>query len=1411
MSSRDCNSCSNLLKRDGTSQKQRLFEEQQPDYVKVDERSYIDLVQFTLSYAGKIQFWDVFNRRSGDWISFMENSQASVYTEIANTNFKALQAAFDVYFSGDFSTATPAKDNTAGMVVEIFNQALLLDNWLGELDEDVSLDTELKNIIQRQAAPLVQTLIEYDLGAESMLGTYTSPVDYSLLSDFWAIDATNAIANTNIFGSATNISDKAINAKRYFGVLFGSLLDVLDKVKSDAEEMFVELLEEYSLHEPYFALFLAFIQLFRQAQDHINEFTEKHLDFYYRDVLRLEEKEATPDSVHIILEPAKNVDQKRVEAGTSLKAGKDAEGNEITFQTDKEIVINKAKVAELKSLYLDRGRDTKYIQTIYSAIQANSEDGKGEEFIDVDAAWEPFGKTQVKDGVYIGERSMDLARVGFSIASPEFRLAEGQRTVRLSLVLNQTEFNNVFGASGSLSEFMSVNPQETSDGVAIPNNTGGYETLLSEWLSFQFSGEEGWFTPDNFNSDAIANITIGDFVGAATSTIIIELTLSREQQAIVAYDAELHSGSYDSQWPILEILFNQTPTTYNQRHSFAYEFLKDLRIDRAVIETEASGVTKLKVGNDTGPLDSAKPFKPFTSNPQVGSNFYIGSAEIFSKRLTQLSVNLDWKGVPSDDLAKHYKHFFEDINPNGIAQIEQIVQNNEHFTAQIKFLEDHGWKDLSYDEGDPRELHQSSGVALRQKREVMVSPLSFLLMAFIGGIEQYAQTNQEMAALPVQRDLTTRNFVHLFRTGEIVDGILPDGTIDTANDNDARLPRKIVVESTESGVPYGSLASEKSNFDLLTVDENTDQRYKRDTSLVELKDYSEGAKRGYIKLELINDFFHGAYGKVLTERALESANTTTTTTTTTTSGTTTTTTPTSPEEIGIPNTPYIPELHKISLDYKSTFELDYSTAIENPITWESRVEQFYHITPFGEVEVLPTNSEKAVEDEGTGVYYSDRILPKLYKDANEITADGRPETKIDLATGRSVDIVLEETAEGSLIIGVSDFTTPQSLSLLFQFKEGTEDNDLEVADIQWSYLSDNQWEAFDKSDIASDGTNGFVNSGIVQFSVSQRATNNNTLLGAGLHWFRAQIAGNTEAFSDLISVHAQAVTASFVDADNDPYRLNTPIESDTISKFVNKDFEIKTMTQPYESFGGRIKEQSSEYYTRVAERLRHKQRGITIRDYEHLVLEEFPAIYKVKCINHTSRYSEYAPGNVSVVVIPYFKNKNEKNPFELKVSKAKLSEIRRFLVKLNSPFVNLDVRNPKYEPIRVHFGVEFHIGYDRTFYENQLNEEIKEFISPWAFGKEEDIIFGGKINHSIILNFIEERPYVDFVTGFRMYQQENENKAEVEVLVAEGTTASSVLVTALDHIIEEAQCDLVEVSGGDGGSFDDDSFDGGFD
>ncbi|MBK6282383.1 MAG: baseplate J/gp47 family protein [Draconibacterium sp.] len=144
-----------------------------------------------------------------------------------------------------------------------------------------------------------------------------------------------------------------------------------------------------------------------------------------------------------------------------------------------------------------------------------------------------------------------------------------------------------------------------------------------------------------------------------------------------------------------------------------------------------------------------------------------------------------------------------------------------------------------------------------------------------------------------------------------------------------------------------------------------------------------------------------------------------------------------------------------------------------------------------------------------------------------------------------------------------------------------------------------------------------ITTGVILFDIPSKASKNNNILKNGLHWLRAAAEIDSEGIPQLIDIKCQAAKVEFKDKNNDPDYLALPLPEKTISKMVVADSAIKKIDQPFTSFGGRIQEESDEFYTRVSERLRHKNRAITIWDYEHIILQNFPSVYKVKCLNHT--------------------------------------------------------------------------------------------------------------------------------------------------------------------------------------------------
>ena len=92
----------------------------------------------------------------------------------------------------------------------------------------------------------------------------------------------------------------------------------------------------------------------------------------------------------------------------------------------------------------------------------------------------------------------------------------------------------------------------------------------------------------------------------------------------------------------------------------------------------------------------------------------------------------------------------------------------------------------------------------------------------------------------------------------------------------------------------------------------------------------------------------------------------------------------------------------------------------------------------------------------------------------------------------------------------------------------------------------------------------------------------------------------------IIDIRAQAMLAQFDDHSNDLSHLKNGISSGTISKLSERIQAIKSVSQPFSSFGSRAAETDTDYYQRVSERLRHKNRAITLWDYERLILQKFP-------------------------------------------------------------------------------------------------------------------------------------------------------------------------------------------------------------
>jgi len=375
--------------------------------------------------------------------------------------------------------------------------------------------------------------------------------------------------------------------------------------------------------------------------------------------------------------------------------------------------------------------------------------------------------------------------------------------------------------------------------------------------------------------------------------------------------------------------------------------------------------------------------------------------------------------------------------------------------------------------------------------------------------------------------------------------------------------------------------------------------------------------------------------------------------------------------------------------------------------------------------------------------------------------------------------------EGELYIGFKDLAQAQSLNVLVQVEEGSADPTLPNPEVSWTFLHNNAWQNFDSSQF-KDGTKGLIQSGMVSFVSPDYDCTINTLLPAGQFWIRAAIKFNeSKAVCKVFSVNTQAVLAQFIDNGNDAASLGSNLAANTITQLFPKQASIKKIQQSFASFGGRLEEESAKLYIRTSERLRHKGRAVSAWDYEHIIAETFPEIYKVKVLNHAhlkikgdEKMIVSKAGEMIILVIG--KTAAQSSLYKPLVSKSKLTEITEFITQLNSPFAKVNVMNPLFEEVTVDTIVTFRPDImDESFYEKKLQTDIKRFLSPWAFedGLEPD--FGGVIYRAALIDFIEELPYIDFVEKLEISHQNS-----ITGDTAASSSPASILISAQSHKVD---------------------------
>ncbi|MDQ1829283.1 baseplate J/gp47 family protein [Massilia scottii] len=385
---------------------------------------------------------------------------------------------------------------------------------------------------------------------------------------------------------------------------------------------------------------------------------------------------------------------------------------------------------------------------------------------------------------------------------------------------------------------------------------------------------------------------------------------------------------------------------------------------------------------------------------------------------------------------------------------------------------------------------------------------------------------------------------------------------------------------------------------------------------------------------------------------------------------------------------------------------------------------------------------------------------------------------IGAATDSGATLIPDSSDLGNLHIGLSASGFDQVLTLFFHLRD---DSMPDMPDqLRWSYLSGNRWKALPQRNIVADSTSGFMTSGVIALNVPPDISLDHTVMPAGLYWLRVSASTALHHFCSIYTVYAHALRIARQTAGMGTVpSMILPAASIERSRSIIAG--LGTITQVTASSGGALPENRTQMHTRIAERLRHKGRAVTPADYEALILQQFPEVYKVKCFPNLVTEGATArdwvrPGHVLIVALPHLPAGAP--PDAMPHLNGKLvADIDSFVRALAPPAATIAVKPPVYEQIQVRCRVSLKEGLAGGHYITRLSQDLSSYLSPWrAPGPQ--VHFGWRVKIHDIASFIIGLDYIADVGGCSMLRVAPSGSARFMLSdTASGGDANSAALT----------------------------------
>ncbi len=654
--------------RDGLSQAQRQKPALRGDYFHLNDLKFEQILFLATEYSRLMHFYQLDLSIDGNWQAYFSADESILMASILALQPHQLAEQFEQRLQTQPNYRDWFRDDIVRKIDlsyrEQINSPLMLirlfEQWHTALNlQQGASAIELKNLLEGILRGLKWEVKILSEATPRLLQSYTANLcsrQFKALVE-WPLPQTSEASKTNtanssqtpLHGEAKTFSRSEVRHN------FHTLNQALRMLQNGVRQLLPESLKS-GQHDPAIALLLGFAQLYSQLQPRLNRFADKHIDFYFHDVLGLKQSPTQIDSAYLVMQVSPNAQQVAIAKGTEFTAGQDQNLQDIVYHANESTVLSNARISSLHTIYFDRhGMERRLLRTqasYYKPIEVLDSTAEPE-------AYEKLPPLPLMGAPKPGEHlaGVNAARFGFAIASHTLLMQEGERRIKLMLKLRHNARYTIENTLRELAEQLGKKYQREAEHAHELRLSDVFIKLMRSMFRISITTANGWFPIPEYRPEYS-----GLNPNIAENSLALYIDLPSATPAVTPYESTVHGEEFATNTPILrfEMMRNE--------YAYPYDILTHWLLEEIDLEVDVKACRQLVLHNQIGQLSALAPFTPFGPLPDLSSYLIIGCEEVLGKQLRDASVDIEWTGLPSNlgGFAEYYRGYQEPLKADEV-------------------------------------------------------------------------------------------------------------------------------------------------------------------------------------------------------------------------------------------------------------------------------------------------------------------------------------------------------------------------------------------------------------------------------------------------------------------------------------------------------------------------------------------------------------------------------------------------------------------------------------------------------------------------------------------------------------------------------------------------------------------------